>query len=302
MTTTPPASPTATARIACVQFGMRRYAAFEDFEKHVAFHVQAAKDAGADLVLLPEYASIALIATWPAMSSHDGIRRLALEAPRIIGVMRDLATAHGLTIVSGSHPMVREGALENVAVVCLPDGSVALQPKLHLTPNERRAWGFSGGHELRVIDTPRARIGVLICYDVEFPEAARALSELGVELIVVPFCTDDRAGYHRVRYCAQARAVENQVYVAMAGTVGLLEGVPNMDVSWAKAAVLTPCDYGFARDGIAAESEPNEETLLVAELDFDRLRAARASGTVTPRLDRRPDLFPFSGVRPRFSP
>ncbi|MBT9554468.1 MAG: carbon-nitrogen hydrolase family protein [Myxococcales bacterium] len=294
MTMPVPLSPPSSARVACVQFGMRAYAAFEDFERHVAFYVRAAADARADLVVLPEYVSIGLIATWPPTSSHDGIRRLALESPRVIELMRGLALTHGLTLVAGSHPMVRDGVLENVAVVCLPDGDVVLQPKLHVTPNERRAWGFSGGHELCVIDTPRARIGVLVCYDVEFPEAARALSDRGAELIVVPFCTDDRQGYHRVRYCAQARAIENQVYVAMAGTVGVLDGVPNMDVNWAKAAVLTPCDYGFARDGIAAESEPNEETFLVAELDFERLRAARAAGTVTPHLDRRPDLFPFT--------
>jgi predicted amidohydrolase len=134
---------------------------------------------------------------------------------------------------------------------------------------------------------------VLICYDVEFPEAVRHLADEGAEILFVPFCTDNRQGYLRVRYCAQARAIENQIYVALTGNVGNLPDVMNMDVQYGQAVVFTPSDFAFARDGIAAEADSNEETVLVCDLDLDSLHQSRSSGTVTPRIDRRPDLFQF---------
>ncbi len=134
---------------------------------------------------------------------------------------------------------------------------------------------------------------MLICYDSEFPEAARYLSDEGAEIIFVPYCTDNRQGYLRVRYCSQARAVENQIYVAMAGCVGNLPDVTNMHINYAQAAVFTPSDYQFSRDGIAAEADSNEETILVCDLDLDDLEEARNLGTVRPLRDRRVDLFEF---------
>lgn len=165
------------------------------------------------------------------------------------------------------------------------------QPKLHITPNERKWWRMNGGDELQVIDTPACKIGVLICYDIEFPEAAQYLAEHGAEIIFVPFCTDTRQGYLRVRYCAQARAIENQIYVALSGNVGNLPDVDNMDIQYGQACVLTPSDFAFARDGIKAEADSNEETVLISDLDLDDLHESRSGGTVTPRLDRRSDLF-----------
>ena len=139
---------------------------------------------------------------------------------------------------------------------------------------------------------------MLICYDVEFPEAARYLADQGAEILFVPFCTDNRQSYLRVRYCAQARAIENQIYVALAGNVGNLPAVGNLDINYGQSAVLTPSDFAFARDGIAAEADSNEETLLVCDVDLDDLHAARSDGTVTPRLDRRADLFRLVSLLP----
>jgi predicted amidohydrolase len=208
-----------------------------------------------------------------------------------VELMKTLAARHQLTLIAGSHPVADGSKLYNVAFVCLPTGEVVSQPKLHITPSERKQWGISGGHSLRAIDTPKCRIGVLICYDIEFPEAGRYLADDGAEIVFVPFCTDNRQAYLRVRYCAQARAIENQVYVALAGNVGNLPSVGNLDVNYGQAAVLTPSDFAFARDGIAAEADSNEETVLICDVDLNALQAARAGGSVTPRLDRRSDLF-----------
>jgi predicted amidohydrolase len=205
--------------------------------------------------------------------------------------MSSLAKRYGIIIIGGSTPRIDGDKLYNVAGTYLPDGTTVQQPKLHVTPNERKWWGISGGHRLVVIETPKAKIGVMICYDIEFPEASRHLADAGAEIIFVPFCTENRQGYLRVRYCAAARAIENQVFVALAGNIGNLPDVENMDVNYGQAAVLTPSDFAFARDGIQAEADSNEETLLICDVDLNDLTEAQHGGTVTPRLDRRLDLF-----------
>jgi predicted amidohydrolase len=204
-----------------------------------------------------------------------------------------LSRRFGLHVLAGSHPIFEGRKLHNTALLFLPDGSHVAQRKLHITPSERASWKISGGDALRVIATPKANIGILICYDVEFPEAARHLADAGADILFVPFCTDNRSAYLRVRYCAQARAVENQFYVVTAGLVGNLPNVPEMDIHYGQAAVFTPSDFAFARDGILAEADPNIETLLIADLDLSLLHHARQAGSVTPRRDRRHDLFPF---------
>jgi predicted amidohydrolase/GNAT superfamily N-acetyltransferase len=281
------------ARIACVQYQQRPVGSFDEFARQVGYAVDVASDYRADFVLFPELFTLQLLSMSGSLSAKEGVLELARQAPAFVGLVRGLALKHGVTIVAGSHP-VRDGdRLLNVAHVCLPSGAVVMQPKLHITPNERKYWGIEGGRSLRVIDTPRAKIGVLVCYDVEFPEAARHLCDEGAEIVFVPYSTDNRHGHLRVRYCAQARAIENQCYVALAGNVGNLPEVVNTDVHYGQAAVLTPSDFVFSRDGVKAEADPNIETVLVCDVDLDDLREAHHGGTVTPRLDRRTDLFRF---------
>lgn len=287
----PPVAGVRKVRIACVQYKMRRTGSFADFARQVAYFVEVAADYDCDFVLLPEFFSVQLLSHLDARTPQEGIRQLASLSGKFVETMSALARKHDVTLIAGSHPIEVGGRLLNRCHVCLPDGQIVSQDKLHITPNEREWWGISGGDGLAAIETPAAKIGVLICYDAEFPEAARHLADDGAEIIFVPFCTDNRQGYLRVRYCAQARAIENQVYVALAGNVGNLPDVPNMDIQYAQAAVLAPSDFAFARDGIVAEAEANEETVLICDLDLDDLTQARSSGTVTPRLDRRSDLF-----------
>jgi predicted amidohydrolase len=132
---------------------------------------------------------------------------------------------------------------------------------------------------------------VLICYDAEFPELARHLIDQGAMILFVPFCTDEPRGYLRVRYCCHARAIENQCYVVLSGVVGNLPNVENMDIHYAQSCILTPCDFAFARDGVAADTGANTETIAFADLRLADLRVARASGTVRNYKDRRFDLY-----------
>ncbi|MEO7299021.1 MAG: bifunctional GNAT family N-acetyltransferase/carbon-nitrogen hydrolase family protein [Verrucomicrobiota bacterium] len=287
----PPQTGARKVRVACVQYQMRKLKSFSDFAKQVNYFVDVASDYQSDFVLLPELFSVQLLSQTEAKSPQEGMRKLSEYKEKFVELMKGLAVKHGVTIIAGSHPTREGGKLLNVCFVCLPSGEVMQQPKLHITPNERKWWGISGGNTLQAIDTPTCKIGALICYDIEFPEAARYLADQGAEIIFVPFCTDNRQGYLRVRYCAQARAIENQIYVALAGNVGNLPDVENMDIQYGQACVLTPSDFAFARDGIKAEADSNEETVLICDLDLDDLHQSRSGGTVTPRLDRRGDLF-----------
>lgn len=285
-------------RVSCVQYQMRKVASFAEFGRQVDYFLDVAHDYGSDFVLLPELFTLQLLSHLNVLSPQEGMKKLSDFTPKLHKLLSDGAKRYGFTIIGGSHPVRINGKLYNVSPVCLPDGRIIEQPKLHITPNERKWWGISGGNQLSVIDTPKARVGVMICYDIEFPEPVRYLADAGAEIIFVPFCTDNRQGYLRVRYCAQARAIENHVYVALAGNVGNLPDVTNMDVQYGQAAVLTPSDFAFARDGIAAEADTNEETVLVCDLDLDALHHSRNVGTVTPRLDRRSDIFQLVATFP----
>lgn len=290
-----PGSGARKVRVASVQYQVRRIETFEDFADQVEYFVETAFDYRADFVVFPEFFSVQLLSqnALRRLPSLEGIARLAeMEAP-FLELMRSLATQYGINIIAGSHPIRRNGKLLNACPIITTDGNLTLQPKLHITPAERRYWGIEGGDSLSVISTPRAKIGVLICYDAEFPEAARYLADQGAEIIMVPYCTDDRQGYVRVRTCSQARAIENQLYVVTSGVIGNLPSVAAMDIHYGKAAVFSPSDFEFARDGIQAEADSNVEMLLISDLDIDDLYRNRLSGSVNPTRDRRRDLFSF---------
>jgi predicted amidohydrolase len=190
-------------------------------------------------------------------------------------------------IVGGTVPVADDDGTRifNQSTIHGPGGQSGRQRKLHMTRFETEEWQVSAGHSLRVFDTDLGRIAVNICYDVEFPELARAAARAGATMLVVPTCTDDRISYLRVRYCAQARAIENQIYVVQACTVGSLPMVPAVSLNWGQAAIMTPSDFPFARDGFLAEGVPNQESMIVGDLDIAALLDSRQSGTVLPLRD-----------------
>lgn len=282
-----------TVRIATVQYQQRKVSSFEEFTKNVRYFVDIVSDYKADFVVFPELFTLQLLSIEnKPLSPQDAVRVLTEYTEPFKEMMSGLAVKFNVNIIGGSHPTLADnGDVLNICYVFLRDGSIHQQQKIHPTPNERYWWNIKGGTELDAIMTDCGPIGVLICYDCEFPETARHLVNQGAQILFVPFCTDERQGYLRVRYCAQARAVENQCYVAMAGNVGNLPGVENMDVQYAQSCILTPCDFPFARDGIAADTTPNVETLALADVRLSSLISARNSGTVQNLQDRRFDLY-----------
>lgn len=171
------------------------------------------------------------------------------------------------------------------------DGTVDSFEKIHVTPDEAKVWGLQGGKQVKAFDTDCGKIGILICYDVEFPELSRILADEGMDILFVPFLTDTQNGYSRVRNCAQARAIENECYVAIAGSVGNLPKVHNMDIQYAQSMVFTPCDFSFPANGIKAEATPNTEMILIADVDIDMLRELNQFGSVRNLRDRRMDVY-----------
>ncbi|MDP1631710.1 MAG: GNAT family N-acetyltransferase [Caulobacter sp.] len=282
-----------SVRVAAVQFQQRKVSSFEEFIANVEYFVDVTADYRCDFVVFPELFTLQLLALEEKkLNPAQSIERLTEYTPRFVEAMRALAIGYNINIIGGSHPtLADDGDVQNVAYVFLRDGSVHAQEKIHPTPNERHWWNIVGGDGVKAIQTDCGPIGVMVCYDSEFPELARRFVDEGAKLLFVPFCTDSRQGYMRVRYCCQARAIENQCYVVMAGNVGNLPGVENMDIQYAQSCILTPCDFPFARDGIAAECTENVETVAIADLDLTDLSWARSEGTVRNLHDRRFDLY-----------
>lgn len=280
-------------RVAAVQYLQQPVASFEVFAAHVEHHVRVAADYGADFVVFPELFTLQLLSSAPSMlSPQASIDALTgFDAP-LRALLRDLAVRYRINVVGGSHPhRGSDGIVRNSCHVALRDGTLHTRDKIHATPSERSFWAIEGGDSADVIETDCGPVGILICYDSEFPELARHLVDQGALLLFVPFCTDTREGYLRVRYSCQARAIENQCHLVLAGNVGNQRGVGNFDIQYAQSCVLTPCDFPFARDGIAVEATPNVEDIVFADLRLDALVEARERGTVQNLKDRRHDLY-----------
>jgi predicted amidohydrolase/GNAT superfamily N-acetyltransferase len=284
-------------RVGVVQWKMRRLHSIEDLLQHIEFFVDTVSGYKADFIIFPEFFNAPLMALFKKSTASDAVRALAEYTEEIKENMIRLALSYNINIISGSMPLFTDKELYNVSYLCRRDGTWDAQYKLHVTPDEEAYWGLKGGNKLKVFDTDAGKIGILICYDVEFPELSRVLADQGVDILFVPFWTDTKNSYLRVMRCAQARAIENECYVAISGSVGNLPGVENMDIQYAQSAVFSPSDFSFPPDAIVAEATPNTETTLVVDLDIDLLKKLRTQGTVRNLNSRRTDLYKVSWLK-----
>lgn len=283
-----------SARIGCVQWQMRSLNSVEELIQQIEFFVDALSDYQCDLALLPEFFNAPLMGIDEHENSFESIKALAEYSGEILDAISKLAVSYNINIIAGSMPVMEDGDLYNVAYLCRRDGTLESQYKIHPTPYEKRAWIMKGGNGLNVFDTDFGRIGILICYDVEFPELARLQSEQGMQMLFVPFWTDTKNAYLRVRCCAHARAIENECYVITAGSVGNLPKVDGADIQYAQSVVFSPSDFSFPHDAIMAETTPNTEMTLIVDLDLTKLDQLKNEGSVKNYLDRRRDLYKIS--------
>jgi predicted amidohydrolase len=283
--------PVAPVRVCAVQYQMRVVNDFNAFAAQVEYFLDATSEYKCDFILFPEIFTTQILSFVQAPTQADAVRKLSEYTPHYLELFTSLAVKYNVNIIGGSHFTVEDNTLYNIAYLFRRDGTLGKQYKLHITPSERHWWGVKGGDKVEVFDTDKGKIAIQICYDVEFPEITRIAVERGAQIIFVPFCTDERYAYLRVRYCAQARCIENHVYVAIAGSVGNLPNVESLGLHYAQSGIFTPSDIPFKRDAIAAECTPNIETVIFEDLDLELLKKHRQTGSVLNWKDRRTDLF-----------
>ncbi|UTW06867.1 carbon-nitrogen hydrolase family protein [Pseudomonas benzenivorans] len=290
-------------RLAACQYHIDLLEDWQAYAEHLDGLCRDAAERGAQILLLPEYAGLVLSGQLPDAQRgdlHASIAGIQPLLPAWLELCEDLARRLGVYLQPGSLPVLgADGHYRNRAWLFGPEGNLGFQDKLIMTRFEREQWQIEAGAGLRVFDTALGKLGILICYDNEFPMLARQLAEAGADLILAPSCTDTEAGFHRVRIGAQARALENQIAVLQAPTVGLAPWSPALDENIGRAALYLPSDYGLPPAGVLAESAelcPSSSQWLICDLDLDGVRRVREQGQVFTRRDW-PEQFEAQRIR-----
>ncbi|WP_412461630.1 carbon-nitrogen hydrolase family protein [Pseudomonas sp. SC11] len=279
-------------RLAACQYAIELHETWDAYADHLRDLCVEAARSGAQLLLLPEYAGLVLSGHLPPDQRSDLHGSIAGIQPLVApwwALCEGLAKDLGVYLQPGTLPVLdADGRYRNRAWLFGPSGALGFQDKLMMTRFEREHWNIAAGQGLKVFDTALGRLGILICYDTEFPLLARRLAEQGADLLLAPSCTDTEAGYHRVRIGAQARALENQVAVLQSPTVGLAPWSPALDENIGRAGLYVPPDHGMPSDGVLAQSVmlcPEQSQWLVCDVDVDEVRRVRREGQVFTRRD-----------------
>jgi predicted amidohydrolase len=282
-------------RVGCVQYLQEPIEHYNDFEKKVENYIKVASYKNADFVVLPELFALQLLSLYPSRRHSTQSYQLLTEyADRIQKNLRQFALRYNIHIIGGAHPTLVDGRIHKTSYIMLRNGEVYHQYKLHTNMEEKHRFGVKGGNELQIIKTDCGPIAVLIHYDCIFPELTRFAVEQGARIIFVPFLSKSRHDYLTLRYCAQARAVENQCFVAISGSTGKLEDIQNMEGNYTQSAIFTPSDFSFSRDCIAAEAPVNDDIVVFADLNMKVLEKVRTQSTTVHERDRRQDLYTLS--------
>ncbi|MEC0230605.1 nitrilase-related carbon-nitrogen hydrolase [Paenibacillus alba] len=277
-----------TLTVATAQYGLQDVQSDAAFWSRLGRKLREAAEKGAKLIISPEYVTAHLLSYQQVMTHEEACSHLDTYTSAYITFFQRYSRELNVIILGGTHICREEKGFVNKAILFFPDGRMEEQNKLHLTPEERNRWSLVEGDKLNIIETQWGRWAILTCYDIEFPELARLAAESGVELVLCPSYTDTAFGYYRVRYCCQARAIENQFFVVLSGMVGSLpEDRPQVDQGYCQAGLFTPCDTPFSEAGIIRAGELNQDMFVIAELDFAKLHENRKQGVVAPFYDRR---------------
>lgn len=278
-------------RVSAVQYHLHTIHSFDEFAAQVEHYVRTAMEFETEFVLFPEFMTTQLLSIGDSSGKALTINDLPDFTDRYVELFSRLAAETGMHLIGGTHVVRKEGKLYNVCHMFYPDGRIAEQAKLHITPTEVHEWELEKGEDFKVFDTDKGRVALITCYDMEFPEIVRIAKARGADVVFCPSCTDDRHGFYRVRYSCHARTIENQIYVVNAGTVGSLPTVDFMRANFGQAAILSPNDIPFPPGGVLAEGEIGQDMIITADLDLELLYKVREKGSVTTWRDRRTDLY-----------
>ena len=279
--------------IAACQFVVRPVGSFDEFASHARGLLDQAK--GADLVLFPELFTVELFTTFPDWKNLPVSELTRVHQHGNTNYTEDYrqlfeseAKERGQHIVAGSHLELKDGRYLNVAYLYGPDGLIHMHDKTHIFPAEAQ-WSTEEGDTVEMVELPFAKVGFNVCYETEIPECAATLVEQGAEIILCPSFTFTEYGFWRVRHCAQARAIENQVYFVHCATGADVPSDGPLPPGWTRSSILSPCDTPWdAPNGVVAESpEPNIETVVHGEVDLDKIYENREKGVAPTFRDRR---------------
>ena len=273
-----------TVKIATAQYDISFLETWENYQLKTERWVKQAAEQAAKILLFPEYNTMELASLFPEViysSLNDQLIALQTLHDAYLNLFQGLAQEYQCYIQAGSFPVqISEGIYHNRAYLFMPNGERDYQDKIMMTRFENEHWLISAGNQLKTFDTEYGCIAINICYDSEFPLLARQQVEAGANLILVPSCTDTVAGFHRVKIGCQARALENQCYVAQACLVGNAAWSPAVDVNVGAAGIYTPVDYGFPDNGVLASGEFNVPQWVYATIDLHNCEKIRARGQV----------------------
>lgn len=289
-------------RVAASQHAILPASSWQDFSALVEKQVQAAADAGAQLLVFAEYGSMGLV----ALLDESVRSKLAGQLAGVQQFAQDfallyqaLAQRFSVWIVAPSFPFaIAEMHYVNRAWIAGPQGQLFFQDKIHMTRFEKELFHISAASDLQVIDAGNFSFAVAICYDAEFPEQVRALTEAGAQIIAVPSCTDSLHGFHRVLHCARARAVENQCFVVQAPLRGEAPWCEAIDFNVGVAGIFAPVDRGFPADGVLlADGHCADRDWYIAACDISLMQDVRKHGQVLNWRDRQIPVKPATFVR-----
>lgn len=274
-------------KIATAAYPMDFLDSWEAYDDKLTRWVSEAAGSGADLLVFPEYGAMELATLAGRDVARDleaSLRAVSDQIPEADALHARLAQEFGVHILAASAPVFDADLGDrpvNRARFFAPNGDMGAQDKQIMTRFEREVWGVIGGGPLHLFDTALGKIGILICYDSEFPLLGRAVA--GADLILVPSCTEALAGYSRVRIGAMARALENQCVTVMSSTVGACDWSEAVDENTGMGGIFGPPDTGFPPTGVIAEGRLNQPGWTYAEVDLEQIAHVRADGVVLNR-------------------
>ncbi len=268
--------------VATTQFSLKKVTSASQFWERFEKLLLEAKNAKAEVIVFPEYFSLSLLMyETTAKNFKDALHNSLSHSQSVLSKAQTLAKTHQMALVLGTLPWPENNKLVNRSFFITPKGETLSQDKLFMTRFEDEVWKVQAGEPLvHIFDWNNTRCAILTCYDSEFAVLSQSLARAGVELLFVPSCTDTEHGYWRVRHCCEARAIENQLFVAMSSIV---EGNPQyeeIDIHYGRSALFSPCDGGFRPNGVVSEGQTNQEGLCVGHLDIEQIKKVRLSGAV----------------------
>lgn len=278
-------------RLGLIQWQVRPFKSIEDLYDQAEYFIETISRYKSDFAIFPEYFNGPLLCQFGNLMEAQALRAIAEFSPSIRKKFQEFAIKYNVNIVVGSMPCLEGDLLKNIGYLCHRNGHIDQYEKLHITAGEIKYWGLRIGKYNNVFETDVAKVGILICYDIEFPELGRLLADAGAQIIMVPYLTDTQNAYMRVRTCARARSIENECFVAITGCVGNLPNVKNLDIHYSQSAVFTPCDFSFPFNGIKSEATANTEMILITDVDLRLLDELHNYGSVQNLKDRRKDIY-----------